>query len=96
MPHYHNCAVCGQQVSVCSDEMPSGESFIPTCQAPCKDCGQHHNDPEKQYDHAANVHANYGPAYCSMHHPDPKFKVEQAPPPPRYAVLVKETADGKV
>lgn len=35
-------------------------------------------------------HANAGKHYCSIHHPDPAHRVEQAAPPPRYAVLVKD------
>lgn len=34
-------------------------------------------------------HGNAGEHYCSIHHPA-EHKVEQAAPPPRYAVLVKD------
>lgn len=43
MPHYHNCNVCGVQVSACSDDSCQKDATHPNYGKHY--CSQHHPDP---------------------------------------------------
>lgn len=65
--------------------MPAHYHHCEVCKVPVANC----SDDACQ----GEGHPNNGKHYCSVHHPDPQFRVEQQPPPPRYAVLVKSESD---
>jgi hypothetical protein len=44
MPHYHHCAVCGVQVSVCSDDSCQKDETHPNYGKHY--CSEHHADPK--------------------------------------------------
>jgi hypothetical protein len=44
MPHYHHCAVCGVQVSVCSDDSCQKDETHPNYGKHY--CSEHHPDPK--------------------------------------------------